>query len=170
MTIAKLTVLLSLLVLTLSFGAQAQRHGGGHHGGGHHNGGLNQSFGNQCRAELTTRNYRVLQVFNGRGYNQRQSCDDALWSCQRELSYRHAQGRNYQATCNLVSERQVVKQCASSLIGPRGRLIRSFNAQAQGIAGHGVKRKACKKALRKCNRFQMNNGYRRASCVKSSRF
>ena len=56
-----------------------------------------------------------------------------------------------------IGPKRVTRHCKAVFSG-RSRRRKVFHARAQGIAGNGIKRKACRKAMRKCR----NNYPRRA--------
>lgn len=123
----------------------------------------------RCRAELLTRNGNLIQSFRGQGWDRQEACRMARRQCRQELRYRQNMGRNPYAYCSVGlgggGHQQIVQRwCQSYLIGRAGRIRRTFQAQAQGPRGTGVKRMACNKARRKCNRFRNETGRYQAQC------
>ena len=49
----------------------------------------------------------------------------------------------------------------------RGHIIRTFRATARGYDRQSVRREACRKALRQCNRAKQDSGRYRATCSRN---
>ena len=105
----------------------------------------------QCSFELQTRNGRTLDSFS------RNACQAAKDACNRERVRRSRNGQNVRATCVKIGRttpprRQVTKSCQVDRLGRRGQYIQTHNAQVTGQRNSGVKQKACRKAMKKCQR------------------
>jgi hypothetical protein len=122
-----------------------------------------------CTALMKNGRGLTVDTFNARAYNRQDACQQAKRQCNRAINNgRHSGRRLY---CEVANRNgggygnQVTKSCSSELVGARGRTIRSFQAQARGQRGSGVKQQACRKALRQCNRVKNEQGRYRARCV-----
>lgn len=130
------------------------------------------AYSNDAQARSCTvlmKNQRGLTVnsFNGWGYDRREACRQATRQCERAVWNGNRPGQLY---CEIALNgggygHQVTRNCSTQLIGPRGRTIEYFQARATGQVRTGVKQQACRKALRKCNRFKNDYGYYRARCI-----
>jgi len=134
-----------------------------------------------CSVDVKNGRGNTQDVFTSYGYDRQDACQQAKRDCKRAIRNRYYQGRNHY--CEVQGRhggnggygQQVTKQCSSSMVGPRGRTIQTFRATAHGQrvqrgprsqgGGQHVKRKACQKALRKCNRAKSEQGRFRAQCV-----
>ncbi|MFT6633273.1 MAG: hypothetical protein ACJAS4_003243 [Bacteriovoracaceae bacterium] len=124
----------------------------------------------QCKVELENGRGRILEVFNGYGYNRQDACQEAKRDCRRTIRSGYYRARIL--NCNVVQPRRrmVQKSCSASLIGPRGRTIEHFLGQASGPQGSGVQAQACERAARQCNTYKQRTGRYRAQCeVQGSR-
>ncbi|MAX65890.1 MAG: hypothetical protein QF441_08425 [Bacteriovoracaceae bacterium] len=138
-------VLLSVFALSLTFFVSAQAEAA------------------QCKVELENGRGRLLDTFTGWGYSRADACREANRDCRRAIRSGYYRARIL--NCNIVQDRRIVlRSCQANLRGPRGRLMRSFWANAQGPIRTGVKARACQKARRKCMDFKRRNGRYRASC------
>ena len=118
----------------------------------------------ECRAEMQTRRGRTIDVFYGYSdYSRRDACYDARERCERALRRRQRDGRNPYASCIVQRNRRdrgnVSKTCSVYRYGKRGRYIDSYFATANGRTVRDAKRKACAKALKKCNRHVVRRQY-----------
>jgi hypothetical protein len=124
---------------------------------------------NSCTALMKNGRGLTVDTFNARGYDRQDACQQAKRQCDRAIYNGRRGGRNLY--CEVARNggggygQQVVRRCSSELVGPRGRTIQFFQAQARGQARTGIKQQACRKALRKCNRMKNEQGYYRARCV-----
>lgn len=128
-----------------------------------------EASANNCTALMKNQNGRTVDTFNAWGYDRREACQQAKRQCERAIwnGHRYPGAR---LRCEIAQRgggygQQVTRRCSTSLIGPRGRTIQYFQAQAHGQRRTGVKQQACRKALRKCNRYKSEYGYYRARCM-----
>ncbi len=120
-----------------------------------------------CSVSLKNGRGFTQDVFSSYGYDRQSACQYAKQDCRRAIRNGYYQGRNHY--CEVQGRnggygQQVTKRCSSSMVSPRGRVIQTFSARAQGQRGSGVKKQACRKAMRKCNRVKSEQGRYRASC------
>lgn len=128
-----------------------------------------EASASSCTVLMKNQRGHTVDTFNSRAYDRRSACQQAKRQCERSIwngNRRHSS----RLRCQVAQRggnygRQVTKKCSTSLIGKRGRTIQYFQAKAKGQARTGVKAKACRKALRKCNQFKSSNGYYRARCI-----
>lgn len=123
-----------------------------------------------CTVAMKNPRGNVMQTFQANGYDRQLACQRALNRCERAAYQTRRPGR---VRCEIMrrggsSYQWVQRQCTVDLRGPRGhRTFQTFWAQASGYRGQGVKREACRKAMRKCNRWKNEQGRYRAQCVRS---
>ncbi|MBT3983216.1 MAG: hypothetical protein HOE90_17820 [Bacteriovoracaceae bacterium] len=127
----------------------------------------------QCRSQLRKGNGDVIRRFMSNAPRKFLACSRAYLKCRRELTTRHLDGRNPYAYCTVGRALRphrprrdwLRRRCTADLRTFRGRRITSVRASVEGIVGTGLKRRACKKAMRKCRRKKARLGRRRAYCM-----
>lgn len=124
---------------------------------------------NSCTVLMKNQRGLTVQTFNSWGYDRRDACQQAKRQCERAIwnGNRHPGAR---LRCEVAQYgggygQQVTRRCSTQLIGPRGRTIQHFTGRATGQVRTGVKAKACRNALRQCNRYKNQYGYHRARCM-----
>lgn len=123
-----------------------------------------------CTALMQNHRGMTVDTFNAWGYTRGEACQQAKRQCERAIWNGHRQP-GARLKCVIPGQhgggygQVVTRHCSTSLIGPRGRTIQYFQAHARGQARTGVKRQACRKALRQCNRYKNEYGYYRARCM-----
>jgi len=110
----------------------------------------------QCSFDLVTRNGRTIDTFS------RRACRAANDACFRDLTRRNRNGRNLQARCvkrRGGQSRTVTKSCSVDRLTRNGRIVQTHFAEVMGQRGSGVKAKACRKAMNKCQRNTVRAQY-----------
>jgi len=124
----------------------------------------------QCEVELINGRGMTLEVFRGHGYDRIDACQEATQDCRRVIrsGYYRARVLNCEIS-RRQQNRMVHRSCSAEMVGPRGRTIQSFLAQASGPQGTGVKAQACQRAIRQCNLAKQRAGRIHAVCISENR-
>lgn len=116
----------------------------------------------QCKFELQNGRGKVLHTFTGFGYLKQDACKEAKKDCKQVKQAGYFRAPLQQ--CIKVKE-LVTRTCSVEMVNKRGKFIKEVSAQATGLQGMGIKAKACKKALKKCEKQKFKQGFRGASCL-----
>lgn len=118
-----------------------------------------------CTVDLENGRGRLLQTFQGWGYNYNDACRQARQDCRQVK-----RGRYYRAPIQTCTERyrrpiQQRKQCTVAMKNRRGRTVQVFSA----VSTNRQAVNACQKARVKCQKAKYRQGRRGASCQVISR-